>query len=168
MNADFIFDFAFIRFSNFMNKIENLHTAIRRYCIENSSRWWGKYYELTSAGTDRAGFGYTDEALYLFPRYMLLNAILVEVEIYRPEDFPTLEEAKHFFCLVATDTQSESTQPQDNKIERKAINQERNKLCKFIEQLTVQDLLSVEPLFYRHVLSEKESDSVWEKLSARW
>ncbi len=128
----------------------------------------GKYYGLASAGTNRSGFGYTDEALYIFPRYMLLNAILVEVERYRPGDFLTLNEAKRFFCLIAAETQSESTQPHENKIECKAIDEERYALCKFIEQLNEQDLSSVEPLFYSRVLSEKESNSIWEKLSSRW
>ncbi|MDQ3062895.1 MAG: hypothetical protein M3R14_08560 [Acidobacteriota bacterium] len=150
------------------NKIENLQTEIRRYCINNSSRWTEKYYELASNGTNRSGFGYTDEALYIFPRYMLLNAILVKVERYRPEDFPTLDEAKRFFRLVATETQSESTEPHDNKIERKAIDEERDAFCKFIEQLNKEDLSSVKPLFYRRVLSEEESNSIWEKLSLRW
>lgn len=151
-----------------MNKIENLQTEIRRYCINNYSHWIEKYFELTSIGTDRSGFGYTDEALYIFPRYVLLNAILVEVESYNPEGFSTVEEAKRFFSLVATETQSTTTQPHDNKIEHKAISEERAALCKFIEQFTEQDLLSVEPLFYRRVLSGKEGDSIWEKLSSRW
>jgi hypothetical protein len=150
------------------DKIENLQITIRRYCIDNSTRWREKYYELASVGTERSGFGYTDEALYIFPRYVLLEAVLVEVESYRPEDFPTLDEAKRFFCLVATETQSESKQSPENKVESKAINEERNAFCKFIEQLTEQDLSSVEPLFYRRVLSENESNSIWEKLSSRW
>lgn len=161
MNVDFISESAFIRFFDFMhNKIENFQTAIRRYCIENSARWWEKYYEIASVGNERSGFGYTDEALYIFPRYMLLNAILVEVERYLPEDFSTLDEAKRFFCLIAAETQSESTQPHNNKIERKAITEERDAICKFIQQLTEQDLSLVDRLFYRRVLSEKESDSI--------
>ena len=149
------------------NKIKNLQTAIRRHCIDNSARWMGKYYKLASAGKERSGLGYTEEALYIFPRYMLLNAILVEVERYRPEDFSTIDEAKRFFRLIAAKTQSESTQPQDNEVEIKAISEERNALCKFVEQLTEQNLLSIESLFYRRVLSEKESDSIWKKLSSR-
>jgi hypothetical protein len=150
------------------DKIKNLHTAIRRYCIDYSSFYWGKYYEIVSAGTERSGSGYTDEALYIFPRYNLLDAILIEVESYSSEDFQTLEEMKHFFCLIAIETENESTKPRDNEVERKAIDEERKALCKFIEQLTEQDLSSVEPLFYRRVLSKKESDSIWEKLSSRW
>lgn len=65
------------------NSIENLHTAIRRYCMDRYSHWTGKYAELSSAGKGRAGSGYTDEALYTFPRYNVLNAILFEIERYR-------------------------------------------------------------------------------------
>lgn len=150
------------------NIIENLHTAIRRYCINNYSRWTEKYSELASAGKNRAGYNYTDEALYIFPRYMLLSAILVEVERYQPEEFATLDEAKRFFRLIVTETQSESTEPHDNHLERKAIDEEREALCKFIDQLTEEDLLSVEPLFHRRVLSAQETDSIWKKLASRW
>ena len=98
----------------------------------------------------------------------MLNAILIEVESYNPEDFSTLAEAKHFFSLVTTETHSTATQPNDNKIEQRVISEERNALRKFIEQLNEENLSSVEPLFYRHVLSKKQSDSVRKKLSLRW
>ena len=67
--------------------------------MERHSYWTNKYAELSSAGKDRAGYGYTDEALSTFPRYNVLNAILFEVERYRPEEFGTLDEAKRFFRL---------------------------------------------------------------------
>lgn len=151
-----------------IDNIKNLQTAIRRYCIDNSARWREKYYEIASAGNNRSGFGYTDEALYIFPRYVLLEAILIEIESYLPEDFPTVEEAKRFFYLVATETQSTNTRPHENKIAHKAISEERAALCKFTEQLTEQDLAAVEPLFYRRALSAKESNSIQEKLNSRW
>lgn len=150
------------------SKIENFLTAVRRYCIDNSSNWKEKYYEITSSGKDRAGFGYTDEALYIFPRYVLLDAILTEVEGFIPEDFTSLDEVKRIITLAAYQTQDQAYKPQKEKIEIKAINEERDALCKFIEQLNEEYLFSVEPLFYRRVLSKKECDSIWEKLSSRW
>ena len=88
---------------------------------------------------------------------MLLNAIIIEIERYRSEDFSTIGEAKRFFRLVAIETKSESTQPDDNKIERKAISEERDALCKFIEQLNEEDLFSLNPLFYSVFYLKKKS-----------
>ncbi|HEX8564624.1 MAG TPA: hypothetical protein VF648_03075 [Pyrinomonadaceae bacterium] len=150
------------------DEINNLHTAIRRYCIDHYSYWMEKYSELAATGKNRSGNGYTDEALSMFPRYMLLNSILVEIERYRPEEFDTVDEAKRFFHIVVAETQSESTQPHERSIERKAIDEERDAICKFIGGLTNEDLARVEPLFYRRVLSDEESNFIWERLRSRW
>ncbi len=150
------------------NAIKNLHTAIRRYCMDRYSYWTEKYAELSSAGKDRAGYGYTDEALYTFPRYNVLNAILFEIERYRPEEFATFDEAKRFFSLVAAEAENIFTRPPKGNLEQKAMGEERETLSKFIDELTEDDLSSVEPLFYRRVLSAEERDSIWEKLRSRW
>ena len=150
------------------NNIENFLTAVRRYCIKNSSHWKEKYYEVASSGKDRAGFGYTDEALYMFPRYVLLDAILIEVEKFRPDEFRSLDEAKRFMTLLADETQDSSYAPQKDEIEKRAIKEERIALGKFIEQISEVDLSSVEPLFYRRVLSKEKSQSIREQLNLRW
>ena len=135
--------------------IENFLTAVRRYCIDNSFHWKEKYYEISFSGKDRKGFGYNDEALYIFPRYTVLDAILIEIEKFRPEDFASLDEAKRFITLVIEETQDKSYETRKDEIEKKAIDEERNALRKFIEQLNEESLSSVEPLFYRRVLSKK-------------
>jgi hypothetical protein len=149
-----------------MNNIENLHTAVRRYCMDNHFYWSKKYSEMNTGGAGRSG--YTDEHLMTFPRYNVLNAILIEVERYRPEDFKTFEEAKHFICLIANEAQSVSTKPPNGNIQQKAMDEERDKLCKFINQLTEEDLSSVEPLFYRRVLSNDERQKIWSELKSKW
>ena len=149
-----------------MNNIESLHTAIRRYCMENHFYWSEKYSELNTGGAGRSG--YTDEQLATFPRYNLLDAILFEVERYRPEEFKTLDEAKRFFCLVASDAESIFTKPPNGTIEESVMIEERNKLSKFINELTHNDLKTVEPLFYRRVLSDEESKAIKDKLRQIW
>jgi hypothetical protein len=117
---------------------------------------------------DRIGYAYTPEALATFPRYNALNAILIEIERYRPNDFSNFEEARELFILAAKDAQSIFTKPPNGEIEQQVMNEEREQLCRYILQLTERDLLEIKPLFYRRVLSESESDYVREKLKTIW
>lgn len=136
--------------------------------MENYFYWSEKYSELNSGEAGRTGYGYTDEQLNTFPRYNVLNAILIEAERYRPEEFKTLDEAKRFFCLVANEAESIFTKPPNSDIEQKAKSEERSKLCNFINDLTEEDLSAVKPLFYRRVLSDKEGKIIRDKLKFVW
>jgi len=84
--------------------------------MERYSYWTKKYGELASTGKDRSGSEYTEEALCTFPRYNVLEAILVEVERHRPSDFTSLNEAKRAFKDVAANAQSIFTQPPIGRI----------------------------------------------------
>lgn len=150
------------------DQIKHLHDAIRRYCIDRHFYWSKKYSELDSARKNLTNYGYTDEALRTFPRYNVLNAILVETERYRPEEFETLDEAKNFFSLIATEAENIFTKPPNGDIEQGVMNEERELLRKFISQITEENLLSVEPLFYRRSLSVNESKVIRDKLRLRW
>ena len=150
------------------NEIENLHTAIRRYCMERYSYWTKQYADLVSAGKNRSGYEYTKEALCTFPRYNVLNAILVEVERHRPADFTSLEEAKRVLMAVAANAQSIFTQPPNGNLEQQAMNEEREALNNFIATIKENDLSSVEPLFYRRVLTAEEGDIIWDTLRTNW
>ncbi|MWC26885.1 hypothetical protein [Paenibacillus sp. MMS18-CY102] len=80
-----------------MKDSEKIHTLARKYCMVLSKYWSGKYSKLMSAGRDRLDNGsgdYTVEAKGLFPRYIVLNAILAEIEQYEPDQFVNKEEAK--------------------------------------------------------------------------
>lgn len=134
--------------------------------MENHFYWSEKYSQLNTGGAGRSG--YTDEQLAIFPRYNVLSAVLFEVERFRPEDFKTLGEAKQFFCLVANEAHSIFTKPPNGEIEQRAMSEERDKLCSFINELVEEDLKSVEPLFYRRVLSDKESQTVQDNLQLKW
>lgn len=141
-----------------MNAIEKLHTAIRRYCIEEYKRWSLAYGELIAAREDRDGNRYTEQALATFPRYNVLNAILHEIERYRPEEFSNFDEAKEFFKLAVSSAQSVFTEKPIGPIDAAAIDDERNQLSKFIELQSQQTVEMVESLFYRRVLSKSEED----------
>jgi hypothetical protein len=149
------------------NEIESLHTAIRRYCFDRYSYWSTRYGELISRGADRIGSKYTEEALDTFPRYNVIDAILVEVERCRPQDLSSLDEAKTIFRAVCASAQSIFTQPPNGQLEQTAMNEERLALDNFIANLTLTDLSKVEPLFYRRVLTSEES-AIWAKLQRAW
>lgn len=148
---------------------EKLHTAVRRYCIQRHKYWTDKYGELASAGRDRMARGYTEEALRTFPRYNVLRAILIEVERYDPASFATLDEARRKLSAVAANAQDMFTQPTSgDSIEEVVMKEERELLQQYIERTSEDNLTSVEPLFYRRVLSKAESESIWSKLESAW
>lgn len=149
--------------------IENLHTTIRRYCINRHTYWWEEYMNLNATGKGfSADNGYSDEALATFPRYNVMSAILTEVERYRPSDFLNYKEAKELLTLAVKVAESVFTKPPNEKIAEQVMSEERELLYKYIEELTEEDLEKVEPLFYRYVLSKKESGSIWQKLKEKW
>lgn len=150
------------------NLIKGLHDQIRRYCIDNHLLWSKKYGELARGGRERIGNGYTKEALDIFPRYVLLEKVLIEIERYVPEDFSTLDEAKHIFRSIVVDARNGSLKANENEIESRAICDELSAVYKLIDDTSEKELLLVEPLFYRRVLSEKESDLIWQNPSSRW
>lgn len=147
---------------------EQLHTAIRRYCMENHFFWWNKYIELDCSNKTRDGFDYTNEAYSIFPRYNVLNAILTEIEKTQPSDFSSFEEAKEYFCLVANQAENVFTKPPNNEIANRIMDEERKKLSNFITQFNTTDLQKIEPLFYRRVLSEDENQILRKKLKSAW
>jgi hypothetical protein len=147
-------------------KIEKLHTAIRHYCIENYQFWAEKYSQIDE--TRSSNNNYTDEAYSIFPRYNVLDAILTEIEKFQPKDFGDFEEARDFFCLISKQAESIFTKPPNNEIVEKTQNEEREKLCNYIIQLTTADLEKIEPLFYRRVLSKTENEDFREKLKEHW
>ncbi len=153
----------------FMNdQIKNLHNAIRRYCMDRHFYWSKKYSELDAVRKNLTNNGYTDEAFRTFPRYNVLNAILTEIERYRPDEFKTLDEAKKFFSLAASEAENVFTKPPNGNIEQGVMNEEREFLHNFINQITEKDLSLVESLFYRKVLSSNESNEIRNKLLKRW
>ncbi len=136
--------------------------------MDKYSYWTRRYADLASTGKDRAGYEYTPEALGIFPRYHVLNAVLVEIERHRANEFASLDEAKRAFRAMAADAQNIFTQPPNGPIEQRAMSEEREALDRFIANLTDTDLAVVEPLFYRRVLNAEESSDINDKLRQVW
>jgi hypothetical protein len=153
-----------------MNRVEAIHTLARRYCMEMYGHWSESYSKLAAQGRDRSGDGYnyTEEALNIFPRYQVLSAILVEVESLLPADLRTVGAAKELLCLAGRTAESIFTKSPHSAIQSKAMEEEREAFCRYVLGATRHELEGVEPLFYRRVLTPKESGDILGRLRNEW
>lgn len=164
-----------------MTEAESLITKARRYCIENHS-YWSKRYQKKMSGTP-----YTKNDYNLFPRYNALEAILQGVETIVGKDFNSFVECKkqlkkigmESHTIFTIDSNEElhllgkkskylSTSDKHNQIERNAIQDERRKFVKFIENQTLDSIKNVKPLPFKRKLLEGESESIREQLLKSW
>lgn len=142
-----------------------LHTAARRYCEERAARWHSHYAGLGSH-TDHGG--YTEEEKDVFPRYNVLDAILVEVERLRPEALASGKQAREMLSLAGQVAESMFTKPPNGPVEERAMQQERDLFCAYVDSLEAQELADVSPMPSRRALTEEESKAIWERVSLRW
>ena len=147
-----------------------LHTAARRYCHEQYDRWTEQYAQVVRAGRDRAadGYNYTPEALGIFPRYNVLNAIRIELERIDPNELVDLDATRDSIVIIGAEANNDFTRKPIGQIEADVMANERQSFCDFICGLSESDLQSVQPLPYQRVLSPSESESVWTRLHQRW
>ncbi len=149
--------------------IEKLHTAARRYCLDRYRYWAGRYAEIARDGRDsRVGGAYTREALDLFPRYNLLEAILVEIERSMPRDFSSLEEARELLGATGRSAEHSYLKAPRQPVAIKAAGEERDGFVRFVRTISAEELLQVEPLPYRRVLASAESRHIRSKLEQAW
>ena len=148
-----------------MNEQTALHTATRRYCAERATHWRSRYAELAPHDYQH---GYTDAEKNTFPRYNVLEAILVEIERLRPESFDSLKDAREMIILAAQVADSMFTKPAAGAIQALAMQEERDALCFWIDTLDAASLAGVSPMPYRHALTDQESEAIWERLNSRW
>lgn len=151
-----------------MNAALALHTAARRYCLEQHTLWCGRYAEIVrEANRQHVGYHYTPEALATFSRYNVLNAIRVEIERMDPEKLGDLESVKTWLVLIGEAAEDESTRSTD-EIAKRAMTDEREDFCRYIRVLMLPDLNAVEPLPYQRVLTDEESKLIWGSIRGRW
>ncbi|MBW3543251.1 MAG: hypothetical protein KY476_23600 [Planctomycetes bacterium] len=153
-----------------MEAAVGVHTAARRYCLEQYSLWAGRYAEIVRRGRDRErdGYHYTPEALAMFPRYNVLNAIRVELERIDPAELRDFEAAKERVARAGETANDEFTREPIGAIDQWATAEERAAFCGYVRGLSPADLGAVEPLPFRRVLAAEESEAVWARLRERW
>ena len=151
-----------------MNQAEQLHTLARRYCMI-MSRYWGRTYSrLMNAGRGRTeDGGYTAEAEKLFPRYLVLDAILAELERSDGAEFAAEEDAHGKILAAVWNAQSLFTENKEGIFQQTAA-AERQALADYLDKKAAAGISRVQPLPYRRTLSEVERTLLWEDLRERW
>lgn len=132
-----------------MDSKSALHTAARRFCQE-------------------PGWDYSPEASQIFPRYRVDAAIQAQVERLTPDSIKDVEELRGLLiraCDVAEDPlRAEFT----NDLALIAIREEASDFRDYIQVLGTSGLTGLAPLPYRRVLSEEESEYLWNQLKQTW
>jgi hypothetical protein len=157
-----------------MDEQTALHTAARRYCQERFSEWIRVYKELQlKEGWQvekrfKSGWDYSDEAYRTFPRYRIAKGIEIEIERLIPSSFRSFSEAK-VALVAAAEKAYESLQSElKRSLARDALREEIQDFRTYLQVLNPEDLRETEPLPYRRVLSEDESNRLWEELKRTW
>lgn len=154
--------------ANDVREVVLLHSAARRYCIEEYAKWTNRYSDLTQKGLARAGREYTQAAYDTFPRYNILRAILIDIERLDPSDISDCDEVRDLILLAGATAEDMFTKKPACRTEAAAIEDERRKFDKHISSLSLQALADTPLLPYRRVLAREESRSVWSRVAARW
>ena len=153
-----------------MNDALALHTATRRYALEQYSLWRSRYSDIMRKRNDRKrdDYHYTSEALATFPRYNVLNAIRIELERIEPSTLDDLENTRKRLIIACETAQDIFTENPIGKTDERAMADEREGFVRFIKALVPFDLDKVEPLPYRRVLTPDESNCLWARLQEQW
>lgn len=145
-----------------MNRVEAIHTTARRYCEEHFAFWSNKYAQ---------GKWNEKEAKGVFPRYLVLKAILIDIERRTHDQFLAEADVVSHLLNVGRTAQYAMTQNLYDHSDHAAIqtmDDERSKFCAFMSSAIHKDLSQTEPMAYRRVLSGEESDCAWAELKERW
>lgn len=144
-----------------MNEREALHTVARRYCLD---RWslWTRRYEQRAISADHP------EAQDIYPRYNVLAAILVDVESVAPDSFDATGDLRRFLVTAGQTATDAFTRPPHSAIAERAMQEERDLFCAYVQNASAEVLGDVEPLPYHRSLSRVEHAALWAGLRERW
>lgn len=151
-----------------MNSAQALHSAARRYCIEKYHSWCEIYAALPKQGRAGDGYHYSPKALDTFPRYNMLDAIRVALESIDSDTLADFEAAKSLVIGAGWSADDDFTRNSLDETAANAQSNEREKFCEFVSSLTEPDVWNYDPLPYRRVLSDEESEQVWSEVRAAW
>jgi hypothetical protein len=153
-----------------MNAARAIHTAARRYCLQQYSLWTKRYAEIVRTRGERGadGYHYSAEELATFPRYNVLDAIRVELERLDPASLDDLNATRELLLVAGDTAESDVTRQPISDIDERAMADEREAFRRYILGLTNEDLNSVESLPYRRVLRPDESKLIWSRFRERW
>ncbi|HTZ31715.1 MAG TPA: hypothetical protein VMH31_04615 [Methylomirabilota bacterium] len=157
-----------------MDETTRLHTAGRRYCEARFSEWVQVYQDLQRKENWRVenlfkpGWDYSEEAYRTFPRYRVAKNTQIEIERLRVDPGMSLTEVRKFLIAASVKAEAQFQNELKNKVAQVVIHEEAEDFRIYIEALTLRDLMQVEPLPYRRVLSKDESEQLWDGLRRAW
>jgi hypothetical protein len=141
-----------------------LHLAARRHCTDRHTFWCTRYAQ-------RRGFSsgaYSDEDYREFPRYLVLSAILEEIERWVPDDFESLEEARELLIEAARTASDAMSSTVKHPIGLAAQAEERADVERFLRESTEEAWHAAEPLPFHRTLGSTEADALYERFKRRW
>ncbi len=152
--------------------LEILHNAARHYCLQRINMWHHTYAELTELGRDRVersdGSGDdTPEALNVFPRYNVLEAILSGVESWVPDAHTSVEDGRTLLRSIATIADNALAHAA-NPIEHAAIEEEHRLYEEFVCSCDLGKCATLPRLPFRRVLSEAEHERIRDAFERHW
>jgi hypothetical protein len=140
-----------------MLKVEKLRAVAIRYCMDNYIYWFDKYKN------QNAPNGHS-----LFPRYLVLEAILQKLQMNIDLPASTVEECLSELISIGNNAQSDSINNIKSEIGIEAINDERKKFIEYISNVQEDQLNKVLPLPYDRKLNVDESMTIREKFKHIW
>lgn len=157
-----------------MDPRDALHTMARRHCAQRFAHWVEAYRELEASGRASKSLGalrweYTNEAYATFPRYLVWQAILDEVERLETRLIPTVDGLQEKLEAAGRRAQTPlSSNPSLPRLAQAAMAEERAEFARFIRSIQRSDLEDVKPLLMRRVFGREELQGLWRKLDQCW
>ncbi|MGH9533632.1 MAG: hypothetical protein ACRD2E_02105 [Terriglobales bacterium] len=157
-----------------MDEIEAVHTAARRFCLGEIWRWGDRYSALKEAGGERVAtagkisWAYSDAAYQIFPRKLLAQALLDEVE----RIVPALAGSGKRLCarLTASAEAARAATQATLRDPRAAapISAEAEEFQRWVASSGTLCWQEVRPLAFHRTLDATEGRAAWERAAVRW
>lgn len=116
----------------------------------------------------RGAGDHSAEEYATFPRYNVLDAILVDVERLILTDYATFEDLQALLILAGQTAESPFTSPSKSAIANRAMAEERKHFAAYIQRLIIATVRNISPLPYRRTLLPAEQKRLWLDLNRRW
>lgn len=147
-----------------MEPHEALHTEARRYLQRRHFKWTTAYTELSRSSRTAVNRVHTDEEYAIFPRYLVAEAILDEVQNFVPTDFSDLDGARARLveCAMAVEIDWK------REVATRVSEDERDEFVHFVKSVGEVSLRDVAPLPYVRTLRREEISCRFKTLVDKW
>jgi hypothetical protein len=151
-----------------------LHTAARRYCQDRFANWSETYKELQAkkkcqvGNFFETGWDYSENEYKVFPRYRLDGAIQLEVERLIPSSFGSFEQLRTCLLSACDAAETQLLAELSKGTAKKALRDEAADYRAYIQVWNESDLINVEPLPFRRLITDEESKQFRKQLKEEW